>query len=145
MILEPGFQIPTWTITSSFDCSNTPSLRISDLGMTCRMTKILKCNKPAEDWTELIWPRYPFMHCICYIFMNEQTGCSVMDLIIWMHLKGEIQKVDSLWQHTSSVWPCLSLSVWAQKNLWRCNSTPGGKKNRERKRMHQTGHVKGYK
>lgn len=24
-----------------------------------------------------------------------------------------------------SVWPCLSLSVWVQMNLWRCNSTPG--------------------
>lgn len=47
--------------------------------------------------------------------------------------QGEIQEVDSLWQHTSSVWPCLSLSVWAQKNLWRCNSTPGGKKKQRKK------------
>lgn len=25
----------------------------------------------------------------------------------------------------SFVWPCLSLSGWVQRNLWRCNSTPG--------------------
>lgn len=33
-----------------------------------------------------------------------------------------------------SVWPCLSLSVWVQMNLWRCNSKPVGAKNRERHR-----------
>lgn len=30
---------PTWTTTSSFDCSKTPSLKISALGMTCGQTQ----------------------------------------------------------------------------------------------------------
>lgn len=38
-----------------------------------------------------------------------------------------------------SVWPCPLLSEWAQMNLWRCNSTPGGVKNGVRETKHQTG------
>lgn len=39
----------TCTMTSSFDCSKTPSLRISDLGITCWPTKRLVWNKTAQD------------------------------------------------------------------------------------------------
>lgn len=71
------------------------------------------------------------LHTLCLnqsSWINKLAVLSRLWSVIWMHLKCEIQAEDSLWQHTFSVWPCLSLSVWVQMNLWRCNSTPGGAK-----------------
>lgn len=126
----------TWTITSSFDCSKTPSLRISDLGITCCTTKKLRHTEDLEDFLFQFTSRHDSPYFNLWQFIIYQNNNY---LALWAHWSlSQTDKIwNSLWLHRFSVWPCPSLSEWVQMNLWRCNSSPDrGKSHRPGKSRH---------